>query len=62
MKIEEIKRTVITASEGMILTDGKSYGRVIGLATDRNPNEFYEIPEAEYQRILEAEREKEEEK
>ena len=52
MEISTITTTMLTASEGYILTDGEAYGRVIYLASDRKPEEFHEISEAEYQEIL----------
>lgn len=51
MKIEEIKCEVLKAGEGMIITDGKIYGRLIYLAKNRNPDEFHEISEDEYNEI-----------
>ena len=47
------KRTVIYAEEGKILTNGEIYGKQIFLAEGVNEADFYEITEAEYQRILE---------
>lgn len=47
-----VKRTVLTADEGYILTDGNIYGKVIYLAEDRSENEFSEISEAEYEEML----------
>ena len=46
-------RTILTASEGMILTDGEIYGSKIFLAEGRNPADFYEISREEYERIME---------
>jgi hypothetical protein len=59
MEIGTITTTVLTASEGYILTDGEVYGRVIYLASDRKPDEFYEITEDEYQEIMKGETENE---
>ena len=50
MKIET--RTVLKADEGKILTDGEIYGRTIMLAEGRSADEFHEITEAEYNRIM----------
>ena len=47
--------TMIFADIGKILTDGTSYGEAFSLAVDRNPNEYYEILEEEYQQIMERE-------
>lgn len=48
-------RTILTASEGMILTDGEIYGSKIFLAERRSAEEFYEIPLKEYERMMEQE-------
>ena len=58
MTIETIIRTKLTASEGMILTDGEIYGKEIFLSLNKEAKDFYEITEAEYETIL-AEKEKE---
>ena len=50
------KSVILTASEGHILTDGTDYARVTYLAAGADPSRWYEITEAEYQRII-AERE-----
>lgn len=48
-------RTILTASEGMILTDGEIYGTKIFLAEGRDPKDFYEIPLEEYEKMVEQE-------
>lgn len=45
-------RTILTASAGMILTDGVIYGAKIFLAEERDPADFYEISRDEYERIM----------
>ena len=45
------KRTVISAEEGKILTNGEIYGRVIYLAEGVSAEGFHEITEAEYEEI-----------
>lgn len=45
----------IIAKEGMILTDGQIYGRIIYIADDVDVNSFYEITEKEYNKITEEE-------
>jgi hypothetical protein len=46
-------KIVICADEGKILTNGEIYGRIIYLADGMSEEGFYEITEAEYQKILE---------
>lgn len=50
-----MKRTVLIASPGMILTDGEIYGTKIFLAEERSAEEFYEIPMDEYEKMMEQE-------
>lgn len=52
MKTETITRIKLTASEGMILTDGENYGKIIFLADGKSPDNFHEITEAEYEEIM----------
>lgn len=52
MEISTVTTTMLTASEGHILTDGEVYGRVIYLGSGRKAEEFYEITEAEYEAKL----------
>ena len=56
MITETITRIKLTASEGMILTNGSEYGRVVFLANDVE-NNWYEITEDEYDKILRKEEE-----
>jgi hypothetical protein len=53
MQKETITRIKLTASEGHILTDGENYGRIVYLASGDEGEKWYEITEAEYERILE---------
>lgn len=53
MKKETITRIKLTASEGMILTDGTTYGRVIFLAEGQTGDSYIEITNEEYEHILE---------
>ena len=46
-------RNILYAEEGKVLTDGEIYGRQIFLAEGKNPSEFYEITEKEYNEVLE---------
>ena len=43
-----MERTKLTASDGMILTNGETYGRVVYLGTGDSPDNWYEITEEEY--------------
>ncbi|MBQ9757174.1 MAG: hypothetical protein IJW15_01995 [Clostridia bacterium] len=56
-KIELIK---ITASEGMTLTNGEAYSKEIYLGVNDSADNWREITDAEYEEILEEQREKEE--
>ena len=55
MTTETIIRIKITASEGMVLTDGKVYGKIVYLAEGDDPSTFKEISKEEFAAI-EAER------
>lgn len=52
------KRTTLIAEEGMILTDGKDFASITYLAVGADESKWYEITEAEYERIM-AEKEAE---
>ena len=51
-------KITIFADEGMMLTDGNTFGSTISLAKGRNPDEFTEITIEEYEKRM-AEQEKE---
>ena len=53
MKTETIIRTKITASEGMILTNGEIFGTEIFLAEGMTEEDFYEVPREEYEKLQE---------
>lgn len=57
MEREIITRVKLTASEGMILTDGEIYGEEIFLAEGKSESDFHEIPIKEYEKMLEVEAE-----
>lgn len=50
-------KITIFADEGMMLTDGNTFGSTISLAKGRNPDEFTEITIEEYEKIRNEESE-----
>ena len=48
------ERVILTADDGMVLTNGTDYGTVIYLAVGADPAAYYQITEAEYKAIMEA--------
>ena len=48
-------RTVIYADEGKVLTNGEIYGKQIFLAEGVSEEDFNEITEAEYEKIMQDE-------
>lgn len=42
----------ITANEGMVLTNGEAYGKSITLGSNDKQDNWYEITEEEYQKII----------
>ena len=57
MKQETITRIKLTASDGMMLTNGEIFGKEVFLGTGDIPDNWYEITEAEAQEIMDAEAE-----
>lgn len=55
MKKETIKQIILTADEGMYLTNGETYGKTVVLPETANTNDWYEITDIEYNRIMESE-------
>ena len=49
MKKETIKQIILTADEGMYLTNGETYGKTVILPESASADDWYEITEAEYQ-------------
>ena len=52
MQKETITRIKLTASEGHILTDGESFGRIVYLASGDSGEKWYEISEDEYEKKI----------
>ena len=52
-----MEKQILIADAGMVLTDGEVYGTHISLGIDRDPSEFYQITQAEYEEILNTEEE-----
>ena len=55
MKKDSITMFKLTASEGHVLTNGESFGKIIYLASGDEGEKWYEITESEYEKIKEAE-------
>ena len=47
-----MSRVKLTATDGMVLTNGKVYGRVVYLGVGDSPDNWYEITDEEYAEIL----------
>ena len=54
MNIETIELKKITASENMILTNGEAYGKEVYLGVNDKPENWYEITDEEYNKILDS--------
>ena len=52
MTKETIKQIILTADEGMYLTNGTTFGKTVVLPETANVNDWYEITESDYQEIL----------
>lgn len=55
MKKETIKQIILTADEGMYLTNGETYGKTVVLPEGADTSAWHEITEAEYTEALKAE-------
>ena len=55
MKTDKITQIILTADEGKYLTNGEIYGKTVVLPEGADKNEWYEISEAEYETIQNAE-------
>lgn len=58
MKKETIKQIILTADEGMYLTNGETYGKTVVLPESADQSVWYEITEQEYNELQEAVNEK----
>lgn len=47
MKTETVKTVILTADEGMTLTNGETYGKKVYLAVGADPGNWREIPDSE---------------
>ena len=54
MTQETIKIRKLTAGEGMTLYNGEAFGKEVYLGADDSPENWQEIPEAEAERIRQA--------
>ena len=52
MKTETITRIKLTASEGMTLTNGETFGKEVYLGCNDAPENWHEISDEEYAKIL----------
>ena len=53
MKKTIIELTKITASNGMMLTNGETFSKEVFLGVNDSPDNWHEIPEEEYKKIIE---------
>jgi hypothetical protein len=51
-------RTTLYADEGMILTDGEHFGKIVHLEIGADAKAWYEITQKRYEELLKAEEEK----
>lgn len=56
MKKTTIELIKLTATDGMVLTNGEAYGKEIYLGCNDKPENWHEITEAEYEKILAEEK------
>lgn len=52
MKIEIEKQRVLTADEGMVLTNGETFGKTVVLPVDADASAWREITEAEAEQAI----------
>ena len=52
MKVTTIELRKLTASDGMVLTNGEAFGKEIYLGVNDSAENWHEITEEEYNKIL----------
>lgn len=52
VKTKTITQRILTAEEGMHLTDGETYGKTVVLPADADYSAWHEITDAEYAEIV----------
>jgi hypothetical protein len=52
MTKETIKQIILKADEGMYLTNGETYGKTVVLPEGASVNDWHEINEEEYEKIM----------
>ena len=57
MKKETVKQIILTADEGMYLTNGETCGKTVVLPETADQSVWYEITEEEYNEIIKEESE-----
>lgn len=57
MKKETITTIKLTASDGMMLTNGEVFGKEVFLGVSDSPENWHEITEAEAQEMMKSEEE-----
>lgn len=55
MKITTIELRKLTASSGMVLTNGETYSKEVYLGCNDSPDNWHEITEEEYNKLMEKE-------
>lgn len=52
MKTEIVNQRILTADEGMVLTNGETFGKTVVLPLDANASAWLEISESEAERRI----------
>ncbi len=53
--MKTVTRTVLIADEGMVLTNGENYGKVVSLEVGGDASLWREISEEEHEKLIESE-------